>query len=59
MHYLAGVGLIDRSRIMDGLRHPSGANAKCIAYFLGNKAGRTGLCAAEIRKLDAQSGVTY
>jgi hypothetical protein len=37
MHYLADLELIDRNRIMDGLPHPSGANAERIAYFLGRK----------------------
>lgn len=38
LHYLAGQGLLDRSRIFDGLPHPSGANAERIAYFMGRKA---------------------
>lgn len=37
LHFLAERGLIDRHRILDGLPHPSGANAERIAYFLGNK----------------------
>ncbi|MEI8282661.1 MAG: hypothetical protein WCG75_09680, partial [Armatimonadota bacterium] len=35
--YLADQGRLDRSRILDGLPHPSGANAERIAYFLGKK----------------------
>jgi len=35
--YLASQGVVDRSRILDGLPHPSGANAERIAYFLGQK----------------------
>lgn len=37
LHYLAGQGLMDPSRILDGLPHPSGANAERIAYFMGRK----------------------
>ena len=37
MLQLAREGLIDRSRILAGLPHPSGANAERIAYFLGRK----------------------
>lgn len=37
LHFLADRGLIVRERILDGLPHPSGANAERIAYFLGNK----------------------
>lgn len=38
LFYLAEKGLIARERILEGLPHPSGANAERIAYFLGNKA---------------------
>lgn len=37
LHFLADRGLIAKKRILDGLPHPSGANAERIAYFLGNK----------------------
>jgi hypothetical protein len=37
LHFLAEQGLLDRNRILDGLPHPSGANAERIAYFLGRK----------------------
>ena len=37
LHFLADCGLISKERILDGLPHPSGANAERIAYFLGNK----------------------
>lgn len=37
LHFLADRGMMDRNRILDGLPHPSGANAERIAYFLGNK----------------------
>jgi hypothetical protein len=35
--YLADKGIIPEERILDGLPHPSGANAERIAYFLGRK----------------------
>jgi hypothetical protein len=34
---LAATGTMDRSRILSGLPHPSGANAERIAYFVGRK----------------------
>lgn len=37
LDYLADQGIVDRSTILDGLPHPSGANAERIAYFLGQK----------------------
>jgi hypothetical protein len=36
--WLAAEGVIKADRILDGLPHPSGANAERIAYFLGEKA---------------------
>lgn len=38
LHFLADRGMMDRTRILDGLPHPSGTNAERIAYFLGNKS---------------------
>ena len=38
LNYLADQGLMPRERILEGLPHPSGANAERIAYFLGRKA---------------------
>ena len=38
LHFLADRGMMNRNRILDGLPHPSGANAERIAYFLGNKS---------------------
>lgn len=53
LHFLADQGELDRARIIDGLPHPSGANAERIAYFLGRKA-RTELSAkTNPDKLDA------
>ena len=37
LNVLADLGIVDRSRILEGLPHPSGANAERIAYFLGKK----------------------
>lgn len=37
LYFLANEGMLGRSRILDGLPHPSGANAERIAYFLGRK----------------------
>lgn len=38
MQALAAQGLVDGRRILEGLPHPSGANAERIAFFLGGKA---------------------
>jgi hypothetical protein len=38
LQHLASQGIIARERILDGLPHPSGANAERIGYFLGRKA---------------------
>lgn len=38
LHFIADRGLLDRSRILDVLPHPSGANGERIAYFLGRKS---------------------
>jgi hypothetical protein len=37
MRHLASLGRIDGDRILEGLPHPSGANAERIAFFLGDK----------------------
>jgi hypothetical protein len=37
LQHLATKGMIGADRILDGLPHPSGANAERIAYFLGTK----------------------
>jgi hypothetical protein len=37
LSWLAAKGLIDKNRILDGMPHPSGANAERISYFLGRK----------------------
>lgn len=38
LRFVADQGCIDHSRILDGMPHPSGANAERIAYFLGKKS---------------------
>jgi hypothetical protein len=35
---LVARGLLDGARVLDGMPHPSGANAERIAYFLGRKS---------------------
>lgn len=37
LFHLADAGLLDKSRILAGLPHPSGANAERVAIFLGRK----------------------
>jgi len=41
LRWLASQGLLAPQRILDGLPHPSGANAERIAYFLGRKERST------------------
>lgn len=38
LRHLAALGVLDAERILDGLPHPSGANAERVAFFLGRKA---------------------
>jgi hypothetical protein len=38
LEYLCGRGLLDRRRVLQGLPHPSGANAERISYFIGRKS---------------------
>lgn len=57
LHFLVAQGKLERSRILDGLPHPSGANAERIAYFLGRKS-RTALSAkTDPRKLEEARSV--
>lgn len=53
LHFLAAKGLLDRSHILDGLPHPSGANAERIAYFMGRKARHELSVKTNPDKLDA------
>ncbi|GGY46464.1 hypothetical protein [Pseudoduganella albidiflava] len=41
LHWLAKEGVLQPAQILDGLPHPSGANAERIAYFLGRKERST------------------
>lgn len=41
LRHLAAKGMIDGDRILDGLPHPSGANAERVAYFLRRKPRET------------------
>jgi hypothetical protein len=43
---------IDYQRILDGLPHPSGANAECIAYFLGTKSKERLSAKTDAKKLE-------
>ncbi len=52
LHYVADEKLLDRSRILDGLPHPSGANAERIAYFLGKKQRKDLSAKTNPEKLD-------
>lgn len=45
MRHLANRDMIDASRILGGLPHPSGANAERIGYFIGEKPAH--LCSAK------------
>lgn len=37
LQYISGQGALDESQILDGIPHPSGANAERIAYFTCSK----------------------
>lgn len=37
MDYLVAQGILASDRILQGVPHPSGANAERVAYFLGRK----------------------
>lgn len=38
LRHLAGMGLLDPGRVLEGLPHPSGANGERVAVFMGRKA---------------------
>lgn len=52
LHFLASKGMMARERILDGLPHPSGANAERIAYFLGRKLSHELSVKTNASKLD-------
>lgn len=63
MQALAAQGLVDGRRILEGLPHPSGANAERIAFFLGGKAAercstKTNTAALSRAKADLTARVT-
>lgn len=53
LRYLVSDGAIEKARVLDGLPHPSGANAERIAYFLGQKARERLSRKTDPAKLDA------
>ncbi|MGZ5199320.1 MAG: hypothetical protein ACXWC4_06065 [Telluria sp.] len=53
LDWLAACGIIDASRILHGLPHPSGANAERVAYFLGRKDKATLSANTNGEQLDA------
>ena len=53
LFFLAGHGLLKEQQILDGLPHPSGANAERIAYFLGRKARSALSAKTDANKLDS------
>ena len=52
LYFLADRGILNRQQILDGLPHPSGANAERIAYFLGKKERSTLSVKTNADKLD-------
>jgi hypothetical protein len=51
--WLSTQGVLDPSRVLSGLPHPSGANAERIAYFLGRKSRASLSAKTDPDKLDA------
>jgi hypothetical protein len=51
--WLASQRVLDPSRVLSGLPHPSGANAERIAYFLGRKSREILSAKTDADKLDA------
>ena len=41
LHYVSSLGYLKPEQILQGLPHPSGANAERIQYFLGLKSADT------------------
>ena len=54
LNMLVDMSLMDKSKIIEGLPHPSPANAERIAYFLGKKAKVDLSAKTNAAKLDAQ-----
>jgi hypothetical protein len=53
LEWLASQSVLEPSRVLSGLPHPSGANAERIAYFLGRKSRDTLSGKTDPNKLDA------
>jgi hypothetical protein len=53
LQFIVKSGKIDQHQILDGLPHPSGANAERIAYFVGNKAREKLSAKTNADRLDA------
>lgn len=53
LSWLASQGLIDSRRVLDGMPHPSGANAERISYMLGRKARSALSAKTDPKRLDA------
>jgi hypothetical protein len=53
LRHLVRLGILDAARVLDGLPHPSGANAERIAYFLGRKARETLSAKTNAQSIDA------
>lgn len=54
LDWLAARGVLDGSRILHGLPHPSGLNAERIAYFLGRKENHTLSSRTNGARIDAE-----
>jgi len=52
LRFLVSQGAIKPNQVLDGLPHPSGANAERIAYFLGNKSREALSAKTDSLKLD-------
>ena len=54
LHHYVSIGRLSAAQVLDGLPHPSGANAERIAYFLGKKARDTLSTKTDASVLDAR-----
>ncbi len=52
LQYISGQGTLDESLILDGIPHPSGANAERIAYFTCSKEARDCSIKTNTEKID-------
>ncbi len=59
LNFLASEGMLPKSQILEGLPHPSGANAERISYFLGKKDKNALSIKTNANKIDeAKEGIT-